>query len=132
MSKIEAAASLFGSSDSGSDFFTAPDGAESARDSPSGEADRTIDGQDPHGQDPSSLFDSAIASQESASSLFSDQSGEGDSSLFSGAVNHAFEDQDQAHPHPETDTQPNANAYAYSQEPYTNGNYEAANYSTLR
>lgn len=54
MSKVEAAASLFGSSDSGSDFFTAQEGGESRTDSPA-------NGTDSNGavinQDSSNLFE---------------------------------------------------------------------------
>ncbi|KAH8117565.1 Sec23-binding domain of Sec16-domain-containing protein [Phellopilus nigrolimitatus] len=66
MSSVEAAASLFGSSDSGSDFFTAPEGANSASDSPVGASQAELFS----GQDPSSLFDS-IGEENEAPPFFS-------------------------------------------------------------
>ncbi|THH10201.1 hypothetical protein EW145_g1508 [Phellinidium pouzarii] len=71
MGSVEAAASLFGSSDSGSDFFTAPEGANSASDSPASADDSSLF----PGQDSSSLFDSVSEGNEEYS-LFSVHGGE--------------------------------------------------------
>lgn len=69
MSKIEAAASLFGSSDSGSDFFTAPEGGDSRKESPSPSTNEPAPGAVSN-QDFSSLFGS-VPNAGDATSLFS-------------------------------------------------------------
>ena len=118
MSKIEAASSLFGASDSGSDFFTAEDGPNSAAESPVGAAESGASRNELPGQDPSDLFDNNVASnaEGSAASLFADA---GDVSLFDGAVEQGFGEQT----HTASDQQ--TNAYGHDQGTYQNGNYEA-------
>lgn len=124
MSKIEAAASLFGSSDSGSDFFTAEDGGNSAAHSPAPMGAGAIhsgDG-DLQAQHPSDLFDkSVLENAGDSASLFSSQETEVSSSLFDGVVGQSPEEQT----HFATDHQ--TNALGYDQGAYQNGSYEASN-----
>lgn len=65
MSKIEAAASLFGSSDSGSDFFTATEGSDSRKESPAN-ASSSYGTSAPSNDDPSSLFENTVDSSDAA------------------------------------------------------------------
>lgn len=71
MSTVEAAASLFGPSDSGSEFFTAPESADSASHSPVGDSKNNELFSD---QDTSNLFP-VSSSEAEASSLFSNDAG---------------------------------------------------------
>lgn len=71
MSTVEAAASLFGPSDSGSEFFTAPESADSTSHSPAEESKNTDLFA---GHDSSELFSGATSNDEAAS-LFDTEGG---------------------------------------------------------
>ncbi|EJD06041.1 uncharacterized protein FOMMEDRAFT_139329 [Fomitiporia mediterranea MF3/22] len=119
MSTMEAAASLFGSSDSGSDldFLTAPEGANSASDSPAGTGAATSN-ELFASQDSSSLFDNGSA----------------------GAEHSLFEARNEAHAHvhehnsthfTQAEAYPSENANGYRQDAQSDYNSDGAGYGSI-
>lgn len=115
MSTVEAAASLFGPSDSGSEFFTAPESADSASQSP---AEESKNNELFPAHDSSDLFPGAVSKDEAAS-LFDTHGGEHED--FAETLGSAAE---QSLPWDSQSTQDiQSVAQEHSQGAYYNGDY---------